>query len=402
MSLSLIRVGDLSDQIRGVTYGKEDASKTPKDGYLPVLRAGNITEHGLIYSDLVYVPTAKISPKQKIKKGDIVIAASSGSLDVVGKAAPALNDFEGGFGAFCKVIRPNQKVDSKYLAHFFKTPEYRTIISSLAAGANINNLRSEHLDDLLVPLPPLPEQRRIAAILDQADALRIKRREALGQLDSLTQSIFMEMFGEALRSDIRISLSHYVEDFRYGTSNKSGFDGYPTLRIPNVLNDSLNLTELKTVDVTEAEFRRLKLCDGDLLFVRTNGNPDNVGRCVVFNSLKVSDTGFDSSEFIYASYLIRARIKMDALLPVVLQQYLSTAEGKRALRERSKTSAGQFNINTEGLGSLPIPVFPMPLQEIFVSRKQAIEQQQAIERVSLDELEILFASLQHRAFQGEL
>ncbi|MBK6865073.1 MAG: restriction endonuclease subunit S [Ideonella sp.] len=97
---------------------------------------------------------------------------------------------------------PNDKVDAGYLAQFFKTPSYRRTISSLAAGANINNLKSEHLDDLLIPLPPFPEQRRIAAILDQADALRAKRREALAQLDSLTQSIFIEMFGDPIANPL--------------------------------------------------------------------------------------------------------------------------------------------------------------------------------------------------------
>jgi type I restriction enzyme S subunit len=86
----------------------------------------------------------------------------------------------------------------------------------------------------------------------------------------------------------------------------------------------------------------------------------------------------------------------------VLQEYLSTAEGRRALRARCKTSAGQFNINTEGLGSFPIPSFPMPLQELFIRQKKTIEQQQAIHRESLTELDTLFASLQHRAFSGEL
>ena len=168
MRLNFVRIGDLSDQIRGVSYGKEDASKIPQDGYLPVLRAGNITDNGLVFSDLVYVPKAKVSLKQKLKSGDIVIAASSGSLDVVGKAAPVLSDFDGSFGAFCKVMRPNEKVDAKFLAQFFKTPEYRKKISALAAGANINNLRNEHLDELLVPLFPLSEQRRIAAIAARA------------------------------------------------------------------------------------------------------------------------------------------------------------------------------------------------------------------------------------------
>ena len=160
-------------------------------------------------------------------------------------------------------------------------------------------------------------------------------------------------------------MSELIEEFRYGTSNKSGKSGYPTLRIPNVARGAIDLTELKTVEVTEEEFERLKLIEGDLLFVRTNGNPDYVGRCVVFNPHDVSEIGFDTEKYIYASYLIRARLKRSSILPIVIQEYLSTDEGKQALKARCKTSAGQFNINTEGLGSLPIPKFPNVFARIF-------------------------------------
>jgi len=118
------------------------------------LRAGNITDDGLVFEDLVYVPAQRISAKQKVCHHDVVIAASSGSIDIVGKAAPALVDFDGGFGAFCKVLRPKSNVHPVYFAHFFKTKDYRQQVSALAAGANINNLRNEHLDDLKFPLSP--------------------------------------------------------------------------------------------------------------------------------------------------------------------------------------------------------------------------------------------------------
>lgn len=336
--------------------------------------------------------------------GDVLLAKITPCFEN-GKIAFAQLNTAYGFGSTeFHVIRANsERLDGRYLVHFLRQDEIRVDgARNMTGSAGQRRVPKHYLESLSIPLPPIPEQRRIAAILDQADALRAKRREALAQLDILTQSIFIEMFGDALTSNSRVALSHYIEEFRYGTSNKSGAEGYPALRIPNVTSGSLDLKELKTVEVDDSEFQRLKLCDGDLLFVRTNGNPDNVGRCAVFNPLKVSDSGFDSSEFIYASYLIRARMKSDTVLPVVLQQYLSFGEGRQALRARSKTSAGQFNINTEGLGTLPIPSFPMTLQVAFIARKEAIEQQQTIQRSSLGELDTLFASLQHRAFQGQL
>lgn len=139
-----------------------------------------------------------------------------------------------------------------------------------------------------------------------------------------------------------------------------------------------------------------------MLFVRTNGNQDYVGRSTVFSRNAVALSGFDADSFIYASYLIRARLKPRSILPAVLQFFLSTEEGRRELRSHSKTSAGQFNINTEGLGALPIPNFPMDLQECFVQRLTAIEHQRLAQKSFDEELDTLFTSLQHRAFRGEL
>ena len=147
--IEVVRAGKLAEQLRGVTYRKSDASSTPRPGYLPVLRAGNITEDGLTFDDLVFVPSEYISAKQKIRRNDVVIATSSGSLDVVGKSARALDDHEASFGAFCKVLRPGPDVDPAYFAHFFRTQLYRQTVSALAAGVNINNLRNEHLARLI-------------------------------------------------------------------------------------------------------------------------------------------------------------------------------------------------------------------------------------------------------------
>ena len=207
----IVKIGKISTQIRGVSYSKNDAILKKEDGYLPVLRANNIQEQGLFLKDFVYIPESKISNKQKILIGDVVIAASSGSINLVGKAASAKENINAGFGAFCKILRPNiELVDPRYFANYFQTQKYRQIISNLAAGANINNLKNEHLDDLEIPLPPLSEQRRIASILDQADALRQKRQQAIQKLDQLLQATFIDMFGDPVSNpkgwDIKKSL----------------------------------------------------------------------------------------------------------------------------------------------------------------------------------------------------
>src|SRR5438105_294811 len=122
-----IQVGllDCADLIRGVSYERDEARAEPADGLVPVLRANNIRDGHLVFDDLVYVPAARVSDVQKLRKGDIVLAMSSGSPDVVGKAALAADDWDGGFGAFCGVLRTKDGNRPDLLAHFLRSPLYR-------------------------------------------------------------------------------------------------------------------------------------------------------------------------------------------------------------------------------------------------------------------------------------
>ena len=295
-----------------------------------------------------------------------------------------------------KSLVPNHRVDARYLYHYLASRvEY---LQSLGNGATFKELSKRTVEQIEIPLPAVDEQRRIAAILDQADALRAKRCQVLAHLDALTQAIFHDMFDAVDGSD---SLAALVTEFRYGTSNKSSEFGYPTLRIPNVMGGSLNLDEIKTVQVSDAELARLRLVRGDLLFVRSNGNPDNVGRCAVFDPLLTGVSSWSMDSWIYASYLIRARLDQSTK-PEFLNAYFASSAGRQQLRERSKTSAGQYNINIDGLSSIRVPSVPLARQELFATRIAGIAVRRAQVDRSLRLGDALVPSLQHRAFRGEL
>jgi type I restriction enzyme S subunit len=293
----------------------------------------------------------------------------------------------------------DSRVDPKYLIRFLKSPRALTHYTHLGKGAvhRRKAISLTALGALPVPLPPLFEQRRIAAILDHADDLRAKRRQVLTHLDTLTQSIFHDMFGSELETR---PFAEFVSEFRYGTSNKSGENGLPTLRIPNVVSGALSIDDIKTVTVGQAEQARLTLHEGDLLFVRTNGNPDNVGRVAPFSYAEVEPWGH-AEAWIYASYLIRARLS-NAVLPAVAAAYMSSARGRRLLRDRAKTSAGQYNINIAGIGSVPFPIVPLTEQQAYVAMVERIEARRAAVERALGSNDELFASLQSSAFRGEL
>ena len=139
--------------IRGVSYKKKDVRYEETDNYIPLLRANNI-KGNITFLNLQYVPKIIVNEKQFLKKGDIVIAMSSGSKKVVGKTAPILEDWHGTFGAFCGVLRSVLVLNNGILPYFLKTQYYRNIISNLATGTNINNIKTPHFDEIYIPLPP--------------------------------------------------------------------------------------------------------------------------------------------------------------------------------------------------------------------------------------------------------
>ena len=184
---------DIATLLRGVTYARGDARDAPFEGSIPVVRANNIQARAFDLRDLVYVPDRLVNHLQRIRKGDVVVATSSGSISVVGKAVQATDDLRCGFGAFCGLLRPNSEISARYFGHYFSSETYRSAVSSMARGVNINNLKREHFAALTVHLAPLDEQKRIAdkhdAVLARVDACRERLDCLPGILKRFRQSV---------------------------------------------------------------------------------------------------------------------------------------------------------------------------------------------------------------------
>jgi restriction endonuclease S subunit len=249
-------------------------------------------------------------------------------------------------------------------------------------------------------LPPLPEQRRIAEILDKADALRAKRRAALAQLDTLTQSIFLDMFGDPATNPKGwpdSSLGTMLFDVTNGmTRRRSESDEGQSivLRLRDIREGWIDFSDVNRITLTAVEARKYEVTVGDLLFIRVNGNPDYVGRCALFD-------GFAEKVY-FNDHVMRVRVDPSTVAGVFLTFLLNGSHGKREIAKHRKTSAGQHTINQEGLGKIRLPVPPLPLQMEFGTRISAIEKAKKDHAASLSTLDALFAALQHRAFQGEL
>lgn len=171
------QLGKYITQIRGVSYKPSDLFLSKTEQSIVLLRANNISNGQINHNDVQYIDKNKVTKVQLIRNGDIIICASSGSLDYVGKAALCQNCCLGEtIGAFCKLIRPKGFLKSEYIAAYFNSVEYRRIINSLVNGTNINNLKNEHIDELQIYIPSCDEQDCFVEFSNHIDKLRFDFR----------------------------------------------------------------------------------------------------------------------------------------------------------------------------------------------------------------------------------
>jgi type I restriction enzyme, S subunit len=304
------------------------------------------------------------------------------------------------FGGVCSTdilpIQPGPKLDRNYLAHFLLQPNIVALAAQHATGANLPRLSPKELERFRLPLPSLQAQQRIARVLDTADMLRIKRNKTLATLESLVGSIFIKIFGDPRKNEYGWRLGHVgdlIASANYGSSAKAGLCGeYPVLRMGNITSDGrIDMTDLKYLDLEPRNAERYLVRAGDVLFNRTN-SPKLVGKTAVYQG---------EAPVAFAGYLVRVRMK-DGNAPDYLSGYLNTRHGKLTLRGMCKSIIGMANINAQELRSIPILLPPIARQKHFARSIGVIERERQRMVDHLGYLDQLFASLQGRAFKGEL
>jgi type I restriction enzyme, S subunit len=321
-----------------------------------------------------------------------------------GKLRPYLRktarpDIEGICSTDIVPIRPGPEVERDYLFHFLRHPKIVEQAVLRCSGANLPRLSPRDLAAFEVPLPPLSEQRRIADILDKADAIRRKRKEAIALTEELLRAAFLEMFGDPVTNPkgwTVKTLDQLDVDFSYGTSTKctDNSDGRAVLRIPNVVGGEINYSDLKYAKFDEGDAQRFSLVQGDIVFVRSNGNPNYIARGAVFR---------DAKPMLFASYLIRARLpERCPVLPEFVHFVFSSPSFREQLLKEATTTAGNYNINTKGLGRQRMPLPPMEAQKRFMSVVAHARVTRRRQELYSSVADNLFNALVSRAFSGDL
>lgn len=336
--------------------------------------------------------------RQLVARGDVLVSTVRPNLNGVARVPDHLEGATASTG-FCGLRAKPTKLDGSYLFHWVKTPFFITDMVRKATGASYPAVSDRIIFESSIPLPPLPEQRRIADVLDRAEALRAKRRAALAEIDSLTQAIFLDMFGDTLGHGkySQCVLSECAEVVS-GIAKGRKLDGQrkvlaPYLRVANVQAGFLDLTEMKTIEALPEEVTKLALKPGDVVLTE-GGDHDKLGRGALW------DGKIDGC--IHQNHVFRVRPIQAQLLPRFFHEFIQTTSVRSYFLSCAKRTTNLASINMSQLRALPVFLPPLALQRKFAGRAAAVEKLKAAQRASLLELDELFASLQHRAFRGEL
>ena len=370
---------------------KGDSYNTKRRGYPLIAGAGDFGE--LSPAPKKYTD----SPTKLSKPGDLIlcIRATIGDRN--------WSDMEYCLGRGVAGLRAKDtELCQAYLGHWLDhaTP----VLRSRGRGATFLQVSKRDIASLQIPLPPFAVQKRIARIMDAADALRAKRHDALAELDTLLQSTFLDMFGDPVTNPLGWRVGRLVDYFsktRAGTCcgpfgsalKKREYveDGIPVWGIDNIKpNQFIQDRSLFITPAKFAQLRRYSVESGDILISRAG----TVGRmCVAVPTVEQSIIG---------SNLIRLTLNPDAMSPVFFAS-LYTFCGERLPGLRSSGDERSYSfLNTTRVKSLIVPVPPLDLQLHFAAIVESVEQQKTRQRAHLADLNTLFASLQSRAFRGDL
>ncbi len=332
----------------------------------------------------------KSSATNRVPAGTVLLVTRTS----VGKVATA--GVELCFSQDITALTPDSScLHTPYLVEFLKTQE--THFERQARGATIKGITRQVVADLEISLPPLPEQRRIAQVLEKAEALRVKRRAAIAELDSLTQFLFLDLFGDPsanAKGFPKKTLALLVREddtINYGVVQPGDDldEGVPLVRVGDLIEGEVRHSELKRIAPSiEAAYKRSRL-RGDEILVSCVGS---IGVVALANE---TVKGFNIARAV-------ARIPLaETTNRLFMAAYLRSDFVQRYFTSELRT-VSQPTLNIKQISETTVILPPIELQNEFARRATVVEKLKTAQRASLAELDALFATLQHRAFRGEL
>lgn len=392
----------LGDVCVRITDGTHHSPPIVSEG-IPYVTAKHIKSDGIrFFENPWYISPedhAAIYSRCDPKKGDVLYIKDGATTGIA-----AVNEYDFPFSMLSSValLRPHaDQCEPRYLCHWLNSPLAKEYFIGQMGGAAIKRLTLAKIKRFEMPLPPLSEQKRIAEILDRAESLRRQRSAALALLDELTQSIFLDMFGDAEVQGSKWPVRRvveYVDEFQGGKSLESTDDNDSrcrVLKVSAVTGMKFRPCESKPIDDDYQPPDEHYVRNGDLLFSRAN-TTELVGAVAYVTNCP--------QNLLLPDKLWRFVWKNDKTVhPLFIWYLFQTRSVRREIGNRATGTSGSMkNISKAKLFGIPTILPPFDLQQAFADRIKAIEQMHDRLKESLGELDQLFAALQYRAFRGEL
>jgi len=384
-----------------ITGGTPSTSKTEywDGGDIPWLNSGELNQK-IVTTSKNYITKLGLqkSSSRLMPKDTVLMALTGSTTGVVGYLT-----FEACANQSVTGILPSNKHNSKYLYYYLN--HIRPKVVNDAYGGAQPHISQGYVKELEIPLPDLPIQQKIAAILDKADELRQCNHQLIEKYDTLTQSLFLDMFGDPVRNEKGWEVNKLKDissKIHSGNTPKGGSEvyvkkGITFFRSQNVWKNKLIYEDIAYIDeLTHDKMMKSSLKHGDILMTKTgriNTENSSLGRAAIY-------LGEDNKANINGHvYLIR--LKKDIINEFVLH-ILTTKEYRGYIRSVCVGGIDKRQLNKEHIEEFPILNPPIELQNQFAERIQVIETQKQKAQEALAKSEALFQGLLQQAFKGEL
>jgi type I restriction enzyme S subunit len=327
---------------------------------------------------------------------------------LLGKLRPYLNKvFVPNFSGICATdilpLLPNpEDLTREFLAICLRSPNFIEYSKVKMEGAKMPRLRTPDLEAYEIPIPPLSEQQRIVARIDELtrhiEGARQLRRQAVDEIGKiLASSVSNKIRGNKDHWE-ETTLENILSMVQYGTSVKASREpkGFPVIRMGNIQENKVKTTDLKYIDFPLKEAARYLLQKDDILINRTN-SADLVGKAGLFEA---------EGKYIFASYLIRLKVDSDVADPAFVNYCINSEDGQAFLKCQGKDAIGQTNINTKQIRQMPLRLPPLNEQrQIVVNLNRLQAKAEDLRRLQAEteaELAAFTPALLAKAFRGEL
>ena len=287
-------------------------------------------------------------------------------------------------------IKDTKQITTDYLYYYLKSK--KGYVNNLGRGVAQNNINMSILRGFQVPVPPIDEQCAIVSLLDKLANIITIRQQQLQKLDELVKARFVEMFGDYIKG--RGKQLSELATITGGLTKSSKRDTFklkmPYLRVANVFFNRLDLNEILEIGVREEEVEKTLLQTGDLLFVEGNGSIEQIGRVAIWDG--------SISPILHQNHLIKARFNDRTIIPEFALFYFMSEEGRQQIISKSVSTSGLNTLSVNKIGSLILPVPPIPLQEQFSTFVKQTGKSKVVIQKALDEAQVLFDSLMQQYF----